>query len=150
MRSRSPSPAHTQAFAVEVARAIRKAPRRKHATVLALRGDLGSGKTTFTQAFLRAFGVRRRVTSATFDLMQRYPLRDRWFKTAYHLDGYRLRTAADFRALGLADILRDPHVTVLIEWPTRARTLLPKKTISISFRHGRVEQERHITARLLK
>lgn len=148
MPYRSSSPDTTHEFATRLAQQIKKAPRRKHAVVLALRGDLGSGKTTFTQAFLRSFGVRSRVTSPTFVLMQRYVLRDRWFKMAYHLDGYRLRTAADFRAIGLHELLRDPKVIVLIEWPARARTLLPKKSVSVSFRHGRTEYERHISARL--
>ncbi len=146
MRSRSSSPAHTHRFAADIAARLKKAPHRAHAIVLALRGDLGSGKTTFTQAFLKAFGVRGRVTSPTFVLMQRYVLRDRWFKQAYHLDGYRLRTAADFRDIGLREILRDPHAIVLIEWPARARMMLPKKNISISFRHGRTEHERHVAA----
>jgi tRNA A37 threonylcarbamoyladenosine biosynthesis protein TsaE len=80
--------------------------------------------------------------------MQRYKLRDPWFKTAYHIDGYRLHTAADFRGIGLDTILHDPHAIVLIEWPARARSLLPRKTINVSFAHGRHEAERHIAARM--
>jgi len=80
--------------------------------------------------------------------MQRYKLRHTWFKTAYHLDGYRLQSAADFRTIRLPDILRDPHAIVLIEWPARARSLLPGKIISVSFAHGKTEFERGITVRM--
>lgn len=148
MRYRSTSPDHTRRIAVLVAALVKKFPPHRHAAVIALRGDLGSGKTTFTQAFLRAFGVRGHIPSPTFILMQRYPLRHRRFKAAYHIDGYRLRTRKDFRNIGLHELVADPSALLLIEWPARARSFFPAAITSVSFAHGRTEHERSLTVRI--
>jgi tRNA threonylcarbamoyl adenosine modification protein YjeE len=84
--------------------------------VLHLHGDLGTGKTTLTRGALRALGEQGAVRSPTYGLIAEYATpRGR----VLHLDLYRLRSAGELQALGLADYLADSQLW-LIEWPERA------------------------------
>lgn len=114
------------------------------ALVLAFEGDLGSGKTTLIQGFLKALGVRGRVNSPTFVLMKRFRVRDLNFKNVYHLDCYRLKQAKDLSDLGFKEILEEPTNLVLIEWSERVKNILPKERILIKMKHGKDENERVI------
>ena len=116
---------------------------KKRPTILALSGDLGAGKTTFTQSFAKAFGVKKRILSPTFLIMKRFPLAQGNFENPYHIDAYRVK-AADLEGLGIQDIFKGQNV-VLIEWADRVKELLPKSTIWIKFEHGKQENERQIT-----
>ena len=116
---------------------------KKRPTILALSGDLGAGKTTFTQSFAKAFGVKKRILSPTFLIMKRFPLTQGNFENLYHIDAYRVK-AADLEGLGIQDIFKGQNV-VLIEWADRVKELLPKSTIWIKFEHGKQENERQIT-----
>ncbi len=126
----------TKELAREFARSIREelAPS-KGATVIALSGTLGGGKTTFAQGFSEGLGVKEKVKSPTFVLMQEYPLAGETFTRFYHLDCYRLKKAAEAKTIGLPEILRDPRNLVLIEWAEQVKTLLPKKKITVKFFH---------------
>ncbi len=85
--------------------------------VLYLQGDLGTGKTTLTRGMLRALGEQGAVRSPTYGLIAEYETpRGR----VLHLDLYRLRSAAELAALGLADYLAD-SLLWLIEWPEQAQ-----------------------------
>jgi tRNA threonylcarbamoyladenosine biosynthesis protein TsaE len=108
-----------------------------HAAVFALMGDLGAGKTTFTQGFLKGFGFRKRVQSPTFVIMRRHG-------RVFHIDAYRLKKAEQMSVLGFDEILRDPRNVILIEWPERIKEILPKHARWILFRHGKKENERII------
>src|SRR5436305_2135610 len=89
--------------------------------VILLEGPFGAGKTTFTQGIARGLGVTDDyITSPTFTLINEYPGR----LPLYHVDLYRLDSAAQALDLGLTDYLDSPGVTV-IEWPERAAALLP-------------------------
>jgi tRNA threonylcarbamoyladenosine biosynthesis protein TsaE len=95
--------------------------RVEHGPLLvALRGDLGSGKTTWVRAALRGLGYEGRVPSPTYTLLEQYLVADR---TIVHLDLYRLSGEHDLENLGLRDWLADPGTWVLIEWPERAPAL---------------------------
>jgi len=84
--------------------------------VIALSGDLGTGKTTLVRAIAAGFGAEGSVTSPTFALVHRH----RGARaTVYHVDAYRLRPSDDVRDLGFAEMLDDPAAVVVVEWPER-------------------------------
>ncbi len=105
--------------------------------VLALIGDLGSGKTTFTKALGKALGVKNTITSPTFVLMQEYqtnklskiksPL---WL---YHLDLYRSKDFKEIKTLGIEEIWNRPETITVIEWADKITPQLPSNTITIQF-----------------
>lgn len=144
------SSAETKAFGRRLAReVISRGPRGRHAIILSLTGEIGSGKTTFTQGFFRGLGIRRRITSPTFILIRRTALKRRkgrkeGFTNAYHVDAYRIRTPRELIALGIRDIFRISQNIILIEWADRVERLLPKDALRLTFRHGRGAQERFI------
>ncbi len=111
---------------------------------MALKGDLGSGKTTFTQGFLRGLGIRGKAQSPTFVIFKRFALRDLPFTNVYHFDCYRIKKADELKILGIKEILENPKNIVLIEWPERIKKILPKNIWKIEFKHGKKENERVI------
>ncbi|MBI4992396.1 MAG: tRNA (adenosine(37)-N6)-threonylcarbamoyltransferase complex ATPase subunit type 1 TsaE [Candidatus Harrisonbacteria bacterium] len=148
----SKSKLQTQKLAVRFAKKIlRSSQDLKLTKVIALRGDLGTGKTTFTQGFMGALGVRHRVTSPTFLIVRKYeistPIKRGFihFHHAYHFDLYRIQKPKELLDLGFKKIISDPHNILLIEWPERVKKILPKDTIWIEFEHGKSEKERIIT-----
>jgi tRNA threonylcarbamoyladenosine biosynthesis protein TsaE len=112
--------------------AARLAGLARRGDVIALRGPLGSGKTTFARAFIRArFGTREEVPSPTFTLVEIYgstpPL-------VWHFDLFRLERSEDVWELGIEDALADG--VSLIEWPERMGGLLPRERLDIEFAFG--------------
>ena len=97
--------------------------------VVCLEGDLGSGKTTFTQGRAAAMGVTGRVTSPTFCLVQEHAGGDRLL---VHMDLYRLASADDVLAIGWEDFLSRGAV-LAVEWPERAGTLIPDDAWHVRF-----------------
>lgn len=126
-----------------LARGTARKIRENGPFVIALQGDLGAGKTTFVQGFLRGLGSKRRVASPTFVLMRRHALGKKLL-SAYHIDAYRLKKAQHLSVLGIEEILKEPRNVVLIEWPEKARKFLPKRAVWIKFKHGKKENERTI------
>ncbi len=98
-------------------------------TWVALRGDLGSGKTTFARGFARSLGVSGDVTSPTFAIFIPY---DGSRRQLVHMDAYRLHGPGDLDSLMLDDCLRPPYV-LLLEWPERLGDALPLDAWHISF-----------------
>lgn len=90
--------------------------------VIALRGDLGAGKTTLARAVARGAGVVGRIPSPTFNLLFRYS-GGRGVEVV-HIDLYRLRDPEEVWALGWSELPGTDEI-VLIEWPERAEELLP-------------------------
>lgn len=115
------------------------------ALVIALEGELGSGKTTFVQGFAKAIGIEEKVLSPTFVLMKIYSLKQRRSKHLVHIDCYRLESAKDLLHLGFRKILKDKDAIILIEWADKIRRILPHDAIWISFCHGKRSQERIIS-----
>ncbi len=95
--------------------------------VFALSGDLGTGKTTFARAFLRARGHRGEVPSPTFTLVQIYDLD----VPVWHVDLYRIDTPGDADELGLDEAFCD--AITLIEWPERAAVPPGRVDVHLSF-----------------
>lgn len=105
--------------------------RLKSPAVVALEGELGSGKTTLAQAMCRGVGIVDDVTSPTFALVNEFHVLG---TTVYHLDLYRLRGPADLTNVGWEDIINSGGI-VIVEWPERAGGLLPDESIRIRLDH---------------
>jgi len=100
----------------------------KHGAILALYGELGAGKTFFTQHLCKYLGVTENVSSPSYVLMNEYMGK---FPIA-HLDLYRLGATEEVLELGLEEMFED--CLTIIEWPELAEPLLPEKTIRIKFK----------------
>lgn len=109
-----------------LAKEILKTGPAKKAVVLALAGELGSGKTNFVQGFARGLGIEEKITSPTFVLMKRFKIKDVRFKNFYHLDCYRIQKPKDILGLGLKEIINNPKNIVAMEWADKIRRALPK------------------------
>jgi tRNA threonylcarbamoyladenosine biosynthesis protein TsaE len=113
--------------AATAALAARLAALARPGDVIALKGDLGAGKTSFARAFIRARGGREPVPSPTFTLAQVYELDD---ATVWHFDFYRLRTSEEAWELGIEDAFSGG--IALIEWPERCAGVLPRRRLEIA------------------
>lgn len=110
--------------------------------VVYLRGELGAGKTTLAQGFLRACGIDGAVRSPTYTLLQVYPLAG---QTVVHLDLYRLRGPEELEPLGLTE-WAFPGCLWLIEWPQRGEGGLPPADLVIDLTPRAAGHEAQLTA----
>lgn len=104
--------------------------------VIVLAGDLGAGKTAFTQGLGAALGVTEAITSPTFTLHRRY----RGRVTLHHLDVYRLDQLADTADLALEELF-DDAVTV-IEWGDTILPALPAEHLQVTLQLGEADDDR--------
>ena len=122
----------TQAFGERLGRLLRAGD------VVALRGELGSGKTTFVQGIAQGMGISPQlVKSPTFVIEREYagpvPL--------IHIDGYRLESAPSIAWLDL-DLMFSPQKITVIEWAERFEGLLPEDAITLRLEHVSVNRRR--------
>lgn len=123
------SAGETQAFAKRLANTLHGGD------VLALSGELGSGKTTFVQGLAKALGIREQITSPTFVLMKIYRL-PKPFKNITqlcHIDAYRLDCADELAAIGAGEYIGDAQTLTVIEWPELVYAMVPKQATWIYF-----------------
>jgi tRNA threonylcarbamoyladenosine biosynthesis protein TsaE len=114
---------------------------KERATILALKGELGAGKTTFVQALARRLGIQEPVQSPTYVLMKSYRLEGplttfgekRRFSRLVHIDAYRLESPEEFGTLKPDEFLNDPKAFVIVEWPERLGDRLPQPDMTIQF-----------------
>lgn len=104
----------TDALAARIAAGLRAGD------CVALKGDLGAGKTTLARAILRKLGVAEHVPSPTFTLVQSY---ETVRGPVFHFDLYRVEDARELEELGFDEAL--DNGIALVEWPERARDRLP-------------------------
>ena len=112
--------------------------------VMALRGDLGAGKSTLARAVARGAGVEGEVPSPTFNLLFRYDTPGG--TQVQHLDLYRLEHPDEVWELGWAE-LPGARDLVLIEWPQRAEHLLPEPRWEVELEEAGDPDRRRVTAR---
>ena len=111
----------------------RLAARARAGDVIGLGGDLGSGKTTFARAFIRALGTGdEEVPSPTFTLVEVYAFAGR--PPVWHFDLYRLTAPEQSWELGIEDALAEG--ISLIEWPERLGALLPAERLLLALDQG--------------
>lgn len=129
----SQSPAETAAVGQALATELKAAKgERDKATLICLYGDLGSGKTTFTQGFAKGLGIKSRLLSPTFIIVRRYEIPE-ISQFLYHVDLYRLNQPEDLADLGLAEIFAQAGTYVVIEWAEKLGTYMPHKRLDIRF-----------------
>lgn len=105
----------------------------KHAFVVALFGDLGSGKTTFVQGFAQGLGIKESILSPTFVIQKNFPITDGVFSNFYHIDAYRLKDPEELLELGFKDLIKNPENLIVIEWADKVKKILPKNILLIRF-----------------
>ncbi len=115
--------------------------RGSQAAVVLLEGDLGGGKTTFTQALARELGVKNYLTSPTFVLMKSYKISPEVterlrlsVKNLIHIDAYRLNSGADLLNLGWAELVANPAHLIVLEWPEKVADLFDGLEHKIKFK----------------
>lgn len=119
---------------------IENLPDTEGATVLALKGDLGAGKTTLTQAIGRALGVAHTIPSPTFLVMRSYATDHPRFKKLVHIDAYRIEDPNEIDVLGFADLLKEKGTLVIVEWPEKLQSL-PQGTVVLELKiAGKIER----------
>ncbi len=101
--------------------------------ILALEGDLGSGKTVFAQGIGMGWGASSRLVSPTYVLVRRHR-RHQDALELYHIDLYRLTTAAEVEMLGLEEVIGAPETVSLVEWPERHMGLFPQDRLWVHLR----------------
>lgn len=115
------SKAELKIFANDIATLLKKG------SVIALSGDLGAGKTTFTQYLAEAIGVSEHVSSPTYTILKEYYSGN---LPVYHFDAYRILDAGEFLDLDIDEYLYGTGISV-IEWAENIKELLPEDTIWI-------------------
>lgn len=103
----------------------------KHLTngnIIVLSGDLGSGKTKFTQGILKYFGLENEISSPTFTIVNEYKKDS---TNIYHFDVYRLSDSDEFYAIGGEEYFNNG--ICIIEWGEIIEDILPNDYIKISF-----------------
>lgn len=131
-----PTEASTQAFAAALA-----AQPALHRAFIAFEGDLGAGKTTLVRHLLRALGVRGRIKSPTYAVVEPYTLPA---LNVWHFDFYRFHDPREWEDAGFRDIFAQDGLK-LAEWPERAAAMLPVPDLAL---HLTVQDEHTRLARL--
>lgn len=117
-------------FAKEIKRNI--TPHKDHAFFMTLTGELGAGKTAFTQMLAKEFGVGNHVTSPTFVILNAYPLRGEKFERLVHIDAYRLEGGTELAPTGFHEFYKDKNNVIVLEWPEQVADALPVPDLRIS------------------
>ena len=121
----------THNFGVELSKKI------KQGDIIALYGDLGSGKTQLVKGICKGMGVTQTVNSPTFIIVNEYS--SGRFERIFHFDLYRMKSQSEILDIGFRDYLNNGAI-VFIEWPEHVENILPEKTIKIHIAHT-VEDE---------
>jgi len=125
----------TKALGAKYAQSLWKTKGGQEALVVALKGELGAGKTTFAQGFAQGLHIEANILSPTFVIIKEYKIQDTRYKIQrfYHIDCYRLQNSRDLLELDWEEIVSDPKNIILLEWPERVENILPKTTTRIDF-----------------
>ena len=102
--------------------------KEESATIVALAGDLGAGKTTLTQFLARELGITEQLISPTFVIMKKYEIpkskNGGVFSALIHIDAYRLESSRELERLGWAELIADPQNLIIVEWPEKVPELM--------------------------
>ena len=104
------------------------------ATVIALSGDLGAGKTTFAKEMAKAFDIEEGVTSPTFVIEKIYACGRGPFRKLIHIDAYRLKDQRELLVLGWDQIVREKENLIVLEWPEHVAGLVPERAVRVTLK----------------
>ena len=111
----------------------------QHRNILALHGDLGGGKTTFSQGIGKALGINQKMISPTFILVRQYELEKikskSHFAKLYHIDLYRIQRSEEIIDLGILDFAKDSTNLLLIEWAEKMGEYLSDRRVDVRFEY---------------
>ncbi len=127
----------TKNLGQEIAKGILKR-KDKSAFIVFLDGDLGTGKTTLVKEIIFALGIKEKVKSPTFTIIEPYELNN---KNIYHIDLYRINDPSELEIIGLREYLNESEAIIFIEWPEKSFGFLKKFDLKISLKHSS-EKER--------
>ena len=133
MKILSKSLEDTEKIAREFVEKILKKNQIK-ALIVGLCGDLGSGKTAFTQAVAKHLGVEETVTSPTFVIEKIYKLKNKKFDHLIHIDAYRLESGGELLHLGWEEIADNSKNIIFIEWSERVSEILPRSIRKVNLK----------------
>jgi tRNA threonylcarbamoyladenosine biosynthesis protein TsaE len=112
---------------------------------LGLVGDLGAGKTVFTQGLAQGLEIVGRLTSPTFVFIKVYRARaGSKIKTLCHVDAYRIKKARELLAIGLGEYFNNPSAVAIIEWADKTKKILPRGAKTISIKHSKQDPTKRI------
>lgn len=114
------------------------------AVLIALQGDLGSGKTTFTKILATELGITEHIMSPTFVILKKYSILNKAsedlgnipvpFSQLIHIDAYRLQNPEELIKLGWTDLMKTSSL-ICLEWPELVSDILPESYIKVKFEH---------------
>lgn len=110
--------------------------KRSRALVIALRGDLGGGKTTFLKGLAKGLGVKEKVLSPTFVILKEYSIDNndnKNFEKLYHFDCYRVEKK-DIISLGFNDMDSNSSNIIAVEWSEKIEDIIPRSSLIIDFK----------------
>lgn len=123
-------------------------PDSKSPLIITLVGDLGAGKTTFTQQLAIYLGITEPVTSPTFGIMKSYEIENNpVFDELVHMDTYRIEDISEAKPLRIEELLHRPKTLICIEWPERIAEIVPKQRTEVSIRITKNEEREVSVAR---
>ena len=122
----------TKKLGQELAKEILKR-KGEAAFVVFLDGDLGTGKTTLVKEIIFALGVKEKVKSPTFTIIEPYELNN---ENIYHVDLYRIIDSSELEIIGLREYLNESNAIIFIEWPEKSYGYLKKFDLKISLKHS--------------
>ncbi len=136
------SEGETKKLGERLLKEIIKERKDRRPVVVLLKGELGGGKTTFTQGIASALNIKGRILSPTFIIIRKVPILKRRFKFLYHIDCYRIKNVKDLKELNIEEILEAPESLIVIEWPEVIRGLIKEPYWEVVFHFlGRNKRE---------
>ncbi len=129
------NPEETEQLARRVIDAIQSRKTKPGtATIVALSGELGAGKTAFVKGIAKALGLSETVTSPTFVIEKIYYLENMHpYTHLVHLDCYRLESGKELLSIGWNETATDPENLIFLEWPEKVEDILPLRVSRIDF-----------------
>ena len=109
--------------------------RLKPGDIVFLKGQLGSGKTTFTKGIAKGLGILTRIISPTFIVVREHSVESNKkspIRTLYHLDMYRLKDEKDVMTIDLKDYIEDKSAVTVIEWPEVGQDIIDREYWNIN------------------